>query len=291
MTQFAEIGWMNNLVPHLKAIYAFPPVICSRPHMALAQSPSVVEGVCGLGLHPEPRTIIPVQQRGQLRAGDGDGEGWEQEEEPLTPAQLYVAAELRTRNAALVIRCVMFSMSWVAWLQEVPNAVCRVLYSSRTWRLGWEQDFTLTAATSKFDDGIWWLNLWVSWMKHLGKDFCHSHETLGKALCILMSLQRSWADTGCEICSIFISFNRNFSGKIWNRPESFPFQKQRPPPSAKQQCWYWKLKFWTFRALLEILFCKTLPLLGHGAISERGFHEAMNIIFCLYYGLLFLPLL
>lgn len=38
----------------------------------------------------------------------------------------------------------------------------------------------------------------------------------------------------------------------------------------------------------KYLFCKILPLLEHDAVSER-FHEAMNIVFCLYYGLLFLP--
>lgn len=58
---------------------------------------------------------------------------------------------------------------------------------------------------------------------------------------------------------------------------------------------------WVLRAAIETsnfghselsskyLFCKILPLLEHDAISERRFHEAMNIIFCLCYGLLFLP--
>lgn len=63
---------------------------------------------------------------------------------------------------------------------------------------------------------------------------------------------------------------------------------------AKQKFWAeccsWNQELWTFRAVFKYLFYKTLPLLGHDAILERGIHEAVNIIFCLNCGLLFLPL-
>lgn len=155
MTQFAEYGWMNKLIPHLEAIYAFSPVICSWPHMALAQSPSVLEGVCRLGLHPEPQNHYTGTTERAVKSRRWGWGGVGEDEEPLPLSQLYIATELHTRNAALLIRCMVFSIVLCGLAVEVLNAVCWVPYSSWAWRLGWEQDSTLAASASEFNDSIW----------------------------------------------------------------------------------------------------------------------------------------
>jgi len=109
--KFSGYGWMNNLSPCLKAVYVFPPVVGSWPHMTLVQEPPSCRGGAQAGTSPSPQITALAPQRGQLRAEDGDGEKWEWDEETcaLAFAQLYVAMVLHTR-LVLILQCEMFSV-------------------------------------------------------------------------------------------------------------------------------------------------------------------------------------
>lgn len=88
----------------------------------------------------------------------------------------------------------------------------------------------------------------------------------------------------------FFQATEMFKGRSGITLRTFSLKSRHNPQqnNCGAEFCYSNLKLWTFRALLKDLVCKTSPLLGRDAISERGFHEAMNIIFCLCYGVVFL---